>query len=92
MIGGTIGMGLATVKALVEGGAEVQLTGRNEHNLEAVRRELGSRAHVVRSDTASLADIDALGALVEEKLGQVDFVFINAGFATVKKEEGELIK
>jgi NAD(P)-dependent dehydrogenase (short-subunit alcohol dehydrogenase family) len=40
-----------------------------------------SRAYVVRSDTASLADIDVLGALVEEKLGQVDFVFINAGFA-----------
>ena len=53
VIGGTIGMGLATAKALLEGGAEVLLTGRNEHNLEAARRELGSRAHVVRSDTAN---------------------------------------
>jgi NAD(P)-dependent dehydrogenase (short-subunit alcohol dehydrogenase family) len=26
-----------------------------------------------------MADINALGALVKEKLGQVDFVFINAG-------------
>jgi NAD(P)-dependent dehydrogenase (short-subunit alcohol dehydrogenase family) len=77
--GGTHGMGLATAKALLEGGAEVLLTGRNEQNLDAARRELGSRAHVVRSDTASLADIDALGTLVEEKLGQVDLVFINAG-------------
>ena len=41
--GGTHGMGLATVKALLEGGAEVLLTGRNEQNLEAARRELGSR-------------------------------------------------
>ena len=79
--GGTHGMGLATVKALLEGGAEVLLTGRNEQNLEAARRELGSRAHVVRSDTASLADIDALGALVEEKLGRLDLVFINAGIS-----------
>jgi NAD(P)-dependent dehydrogenase (short-subunit alcohol dehydrogenase family) len=74
-------MGLATVKALLAGGAEVLLTGRNEKNLEAARRELGPRAHVVRSDTSSLADIDALARAVEEKLGRVDFVFINAGIA-----------
>lgn len=79
--GGTIGMGLATVKALLAGGAEVLLTGRNEKNLEAARRELGPRAHVVRSDTSSLADIEALARVVEEKLGRVDFVFINAGIA-----------
>jgi NAD(P)-dependent dehydrogenase (short-subunit alcohol dehydrogenase family) len=40
---------------------------------------LGSRAHVVRSYTASLADIGALGALVKETLGALDFLFINAG-------------
>jgi NAD(P)-dependent dehydrogenase (short-subunit alcohol dehydrogenase family) len=79
--GGTIGMGLAMVKALLERGAEVLLTGRNEQHLDAARGELGPRAHVVRSDTASMADIDALGGIVEEKLGQVDFVFINAGIS-----------
>jgi NAD(P)-dependent dehydrogenase (short-subunit alcohol dehydrogenase family) len=84
VIGGTQGIGLATVKALLEGGAEVLVTGRNEQKLEAVRRELGLRVHVVRSDTANLADIDALGALVEEKLGQVDFVFVNAGYAKLE--------
>jgi NAD(P)-dependent dehydrogenase (short-subunit alcohol dehydrogenase family) len=78
--GGTHGMGLATVKALLEGGAEVLLTGRNEQNVEAARREVGALgAHVVRSDTADMADIDALGALVQEKLGHIDAVFINAG-------------
>ena len=79
--GGTHGMGLAIVKALLEGEAEVLLTGRNERNLEAARRELGPRAHVVRSNTASMTDIDALRALVEEKLGQIDCVFINAGIS-----------
>jgi NAD(P)-dependent dehydrogenase (short-subunit alcohol dehydrogenase family) len=77
--GGTHGMGLATAKLLLQEGAEVLLTGRNERNLEAARYDLGARAHVVRSDTASLADIDALGALVHEKLGGIDFLFINAG-------------
>ncbi|XXU22249.1 SDR family NAD(P)-dependent oxidoreductase [Sorangium sp. So ce861] len=33
--GGTHGMGLATVKALLDGGAEVLLTGKNERNVEA---------------------------------------------------------
>jgi NAD(P)-dependent dehydrogenase (short-subunit alcohol dehydrogenase family) len=82
--GGTHGIGLAIVKALIEGGAEVLLTGRSERNLEAARRELGTRARVARSDTANLADIAALGALVEEKLGQIDFVFINAGVAELE--------
>jgi NAD(P)-dependent dehydrogenase (short-subunit alcohol dehydrogenase family) len=80
VIGGTTGMGLATAGALLAGGAEVLLTGQNERNLEAVRRDFGPRgAHVVRSDTANLADIEALGARVEEKLGHIDALFINAG-------------
>jgi NAD(P)-dependent dehydrogenase (short-subunit alcohol dehydrogenase family) len=87
VVGGTIGMGLATVRALLEGGSEVLLTGRNEHNLAAARRELGARAHVVRSDTASMTDIEALGDLVEEKLGRVDFVFVNAGVANLEPFE-----
>jgi NAD(P)-dependent dehydrogenase (short-subunit alcohol dehydrogenase family) len=82
--GGTHGMGLAIVKALLEGEAEVLLTGRNERNLEAARGELGPRAHVVRSDTASMADIDALGTVVKEKLGQIDVVFINAGISELE--------
>ncbi|GAA3051080.1 hypothetical protein GCM10020000_35300 [Streptomyces olivoverticillatus] len=76
--GGTIGMGLAIVKRLVEGGAEVLLTGRNEKNLQAARDELGPAVHVVRSDTASLSDIAALGATVEETLGHVDYLFVNS--------------
>jgi NAD(P)-dependent dehydrogenase (short-subunit alcohol dehydrogenase family) len=82
--GGTHGIGLAIVKALIEGGAEVLLTGRSERNLEAARRDLRSQAHVAQSDTANLADISALGALVEEKLGQIDFVFINAGVSELE--------
>lgn len=81
VIGGTIGMGLATVKELLVGGAEVLLTGRNEEHLKVVRDELGPRAHVIRSDATSLTDIDALGTLVEKQLGQVDFAFINVGTA-----------
>jgi NAD(P)-dependent dehydrogenase (short-subunit alcohol dehydrogenase family) len=77
--GGTHGMGYATVEALLEGGAEVLLTGRDERNLEAARRRLGSRAHVMRSDMSSLADIDELAARVRTTLAAIDFLFVNAG-------------
>lgn len=78
--GGTHGMGLATVKALLDGGAEVLLTGKNERNLEAVRRELDGRAHVERCDTARLPEVAALAELVDKKLGRLDLTFINAGY------------
>lgn len=80
--GGTHGMGLAVAKALLDEGAEVVVTGRNEKNIEAARAELrGRSAHVVRSDAASLDDVRALGDTVVDRLGRVDFVFINVGIA-----------
>jgi NAD(P)-dependent dehydrogenase (short-subunit alcohol dehydrogenase family) len=82
--GGTLGIGLAAARALLEGGAEVLLTGRSQQNLDAARHVLGPRAHVVRSDTASMADIRALGALVKGKLGQIDLAFINAGVSELE--------
>ncbi|MCP2259981.1 NAD(P)-dependent dehydrogenase, short-chain alcohol dehydrogenase family [Streptoalloteichus tenebrarius] len=82
--GGTHGMGRAMVAALLDGGAEVVLTGRDERNIEAARTELGTRARVVRSDARSMADIDALGRLVEEELGGIDALFVNHGYAKLE--------
>ncbi len=76
--GGTHGMGFAIAKSLLDGGAEVLLTGRNERNIDAARELLPS-AHVVRTDTASLSDIAALRSVVADTLGAIDFLFINAG-------------
>ena len=67
--GGSTGIGFGTAQALVAEGAEVLITGRNEASLEAAQRELGPRAHGLRSDSASLSDIDALGAHVERTFG-----------------------
>jgi NAD(P)-dependent dehydrogenase (short-subunit alcohol dehydrogenase family) len=75
-------MGLAIVRELLARGAEVVLTGRNEQNIEEARTALkGEAAHVVRSDAASMADIAALGDLVQERLGSVDYLFVNHGIA-----------
>ncbi|MFD7446134.1 SDR family oxidoreductase [Streptomyces sp. NPDC059909] len=86
--GGTHGMGLAIVKALLEGGAEVVFTGRNEKKIEEARTEVKSdKAHVVRSDAASMADIKALADVAQEKLGRVDWLFVNHGIAEVQNLE-----
>ncbi|MCZ8520951.1 MULTISPECIES: SDR family oxidoreductase [Paenibacillus] len=82
--GGTHGMGLAVAHALLAGGAEVLLTGRNEQNLEAARGKLGPGAHVVRSDTESMHDIDTLGTLAAQRLGKIDFLFVNAGYSKLE--------
>ncbi|NGN68161.1 SDR family oxidoreductase [Streptomyces sp. A7024] len=80
--GGTHGMGLAIVQALLDEGAEVVLTGRNESSNEAARAELkGRAAHVVRSDAADAADIAALAEVARERLGRVDHLFVNHGYA-----------
>jgi NAD(P)-dependent dehydrogenase (short-subunit alcohol dehydrogenase family) len=82
--GGTTGIGFGTARALIAEGAEVLLTGRKPETLEAVRRELGPRAHVLRSDSSSLSDIDSLGAHVERTLGALDLVLINAGYCKIE--------
>jgi NAD(P)-dependent dehydrogenase (short-subunit alcohol dehydrogenase family) len=80
--GGTHGMGFAIAKALLDGGAEVLLTGRNERNIDGAHRALPG-AHVVRTDTASFSDITALRSVVEHKLGAIDYLFINAGVSVL---------
>ena len=85
--GGTHGIGLATARALAEGGAEVLVTGRSEENVRRAQEELGASALAVRSDAASLDDINALGDTIEQRFGQVDFVHINAGVARLEPFE-----
>jgi NAD(P)-dependent dehydrogenase (short-subunit alcohol dehydrogenase family) len=86
--GGTHGMGFAIVKALLDGGAEVLFTGRNEKKIEEARTELKSdAAHVVRSDAASMADIRALADTAQDKLGRIDYLFVNHGIAEVQTLE-----
>jgi NAD(P)-dependent dehydrogenase (short-subunit alcohol dehydrogenase family) len=79
--GGTSGIGLATARLLLEGGARVLVTGRSPATAEAAQKELGAQAFVVTSDASSLADLDALARTAAEKLGKIDLLFVNAGIA-----------
>src|SRR5271163_5219393 len=79
IIGGTSGMGLATAKMLLDGGARVVVTGRSKAGLESAQKELGKGAVVVSSDARSLTDIDALASKVKAEFGAFDLLFVNAG-------------
>ena len=85
--GGTSGMGLATAKMLLDGGARVLVTGRSHAGLASARAELGENAVVVASDASSLMDIDALASRVKTELDTFDLLFVNAGFSISKPLE-----
>ncbi len=77
--GGTSGIGLATAKRFVAEGAYVFVTGRRQAELDKTVEEIGGAVTGVRSDVASLDDLDQLFDVVREKRGGLDIVFANAG-------------
>ena len=81
IIGGTSGMGLATAKMLLDGGARVLVTGRSQAGLDSAQKELGEGALVVSSDARSLTEIDALASRVKAEFDTFDLLFVNAGFS-----------
>jgi NAD(P)-dependent dehydrogenase (short-subunit alcohol dehydrogenase family) len=81
IIGGTSGMGLATAKMLLDGGARVLVTGRSQAGLESAQKELGNNAIVASSDARSLTDIDVLASRVKAEFDTFDLLFVNAGFS-----------
>jgi NAD(P)-dependent dehydrogenase (short-subunit alcohol dehydrogenase family) len=90
--GGNSGIGLATAKEFKEQGARVVITGRDQKTLDDAERLLGDGVLAVRSDTSRLTEIDKLFELVQDKVGKIDVLFINAGvgkfipFETVTEE------
>lgn len=81
--GGTSGIGLATAKRFVAEGAHVFITGRRQTELDKAVTEIGGAVTGVRSDIASLDDLDRLFAAVREECGGLDIVFANAGGGNV---------
>lgn len=87
IIGGTHGIGLATANLLLKGGAKVLITGRNPANIETARKTLGGQVHAVQSDASDMNDVALLGAIVGQRLGQLDFLHVNVGIAELEPFE-----
>jgi len=79
--GGSTGIGFATAKLLIDGGAKVVFTARSADAVAKAAAELGPNAIGIVSDTSRLADLDALASKVRSSLGGIDFLFVNAGIA-----------
>lgn len=89
--GGGSGYGKGIAAALVDAGAKVWITGRNEARLKAAASEIGATPIV--ADVANGADWDR----VFETVGDLDILVNNAGFdvacgITGAAEDAELAK
>jgi uncharacterized protein len=80
--GASSGIGEATARALAAGGAMVVLAARREERIARVAgeiRQMGGKAHPVRCDVTSLADVEGLVAETERTFGRCDVLVNNAG-------------
>jgi len=77
--GASGGIGGAIAKALHAQGATLVLSGTRAEALEAVKAELGTRAHVVPCNLGDLSAVDALPKAAEQAAGPVDILVNNAG-------------
>jgi short-subunit dehydrogenase len=83
--GASAGIGEATVRRLVRGGAKVVLTARRQERLNALARDLdpsGARVLAVAGDITSDADRRKLVAATLAKFGRIDALVNNAGYGT----------
>ena len=79
--GGNSGIGLATAKLFQAEGATVVITGRRQEAVEAAVKEIGGKSIGLTSDTANLNAIRELYRTVNERVGKIDVLFLNAGMA-----------
>jgi NAD(P)-dependent dehydrogenase (short-subunit alcohol dehydrogenase family) len=91
VLGGSAGIGLATVEYLLRSGAVVTLTARGEPRLQAARESLVAATGVgperVTAVRADAREPEAVAAAVERAVdadGQLDGVFVVAGDATYR--------
>ncbi len=78
--GGTNGMGFATAEQLIREGATVIITGRSAATVNKAVAALGENAKGIVSDAGKMSDIFALAKQVEELAGNIDILFVNAGY------------
>lgn len=82
--GGSSGIGLASAKALVEAGAFVFITGRNQTTLDAAAKQIGNNCAGIRADVTNLDDLDNLYKVIQQEVDHLDILFANAGISEMR--------
>ena len=77
--GASGGIGKEIAKVLIEHNAEVCISGRNHEELNALKKSLGKKCHVVTCDLSKKAEIIELIKKGDEFMGHIDILVNNAG-------------
>src|SRR5881394_1289105 len=81
--GGSSGIGYSIAQALIQAGARVAITGRDERKLRQAAETL--KAHPIRADVANEGDVQRTMSEVLKAFGHLDILVNNAGFGVFKK-------
>lgn len=86
--GATGGIGMATARLLVAGGAQVFLTGRNAEKLQAIQQELKLPAErVFAADLGQATEVEALRQRYNTVFPTIDILVNAAGIGIIKPVE-----
>ena len=77
--GASGGIGKEIAKALIEHNAEVCISGRNHEELNALKKSLGKKCHIVTCDLSKKDEIIELIKKADEFMGYIDILVNNAG-------------
>jgi NAD(P)-dependent dehydrogenase (short-subunit alcohol dehydrogenase family) len=77
VLGGNAGIGLAAARIFGAEGAKLAITGRNIESLKTAAADLNALA--IRSDMGSVADSETAMQEIDEAMGGIDVLFVNAG-------------